>query len=179
MSENQTPESENKTSRTFTEELEVAGDQLVAKVKELIDAGNVRKIIVRNPEGRVYMEVPLTVGVIAGSVMFWFAPVLSALGAIGALLARVRIEVVRTDLEGGVSEANIDTGAMVSDVANVFSGVAGTVRKTVDNFQQQMQQSKSKNVDPATSEEVEVEEITPRPAGSEGAPVPEEDPNAE
>ncbi len=175
MAENQTPEPENKTSRTFTEELEVAGDQLVAKVKELIDAGNVRKIVVRNPEGRVYMEVPLTVGVIAGGVMFWFAPVLSALGAIGALLARVRIEVVRTSDEGAVSEANIDTGAMVDDVTNVFSGVAGSVRKTVDNFQQQMQQSKAKNAEAG----VEVEEVTPRPAGSEGAPVPEDDPNAE
>ena len=174
MSENQIPETENKSARTFTEELEVAGDQLVAKVKELIDAGNVRKIIVRNPEGRVYTEIPLTVVVIAGGVMFWFAPILSALGAIGALLGRVRIEVVRTSDEGAISEANIDTGAMVDDVANVFSGVAGTVRKTVDNFQQQMQQAKAKNADEAVGEE-----MTPRPAGSEGAPVPEDDPNAE
>ncbi|MBE2183119.1 MAG: DUF4342 domain-containing protein [Anaerolineae bacterium] len=175
MAENQTPDPENKSNRTFTEELEVAGDQLVAKVKELIDAGNVRKIVVRNPEGRVYMEVPLTVGVLAGGVMFWFAPVLSALGAIGALLARVRIEVIRTGQEGGVSEANIDTGAMVDDVTQAFSGVAGSVRKTVDNLQHQMQQSKAKSSE-ADDEE---EEITPRPAGSEGAPVPEDDPNVE
>ncbi|HUG28181.1 MAG TPA: DUF4342 domain-containing protein [Gemmatimonadales bacterium] len=64
-----------------TEEHRVSGEGLVAKVKELIHEGNVRRIIVKNDEGRTLLEIPLTVGVV-GAV---FLPVLVALGAIAAL----------------------------------------------------------------------------------------------
>ena len=64
-----------------TEEHCVSGEGLVAKVKELIHEGNVRRIIVKNEEGRTLLEIPLTVGVV-GAV---FLPVLVALGAIAAL----------------------------------------------------------------------------------------------
>lgn len=64
-----------------TEEHRVSGEGLVAKVKELIHEGNVRRIIVKNEEGRTLLEIPLTVGVV-GAV---FLPVLVALGAIAAL----------------------------------------------------------------------------------------------
>lgn len=66
---------------TSTEEHRVSGEGLVAKVKELIHEGNVRRIIVKNEEGRTLLEIPLTVGVV-GAV---FLPVLVALGAIAAL----------------------------------------------------------------------------------------------
>lgn len=64
-----------------TEEHRVSGEGLVAKVKELIHEGNVRRIIVKNEEGRTLLEIPLTFGVV-GAV---FLPVLVALGAIAAL----------------------------------------------------------------------------------------------
>jgi hypothetical protein len=64
-----------------TEEHRVSGEGLVAKVKELIHEGNVRRIIIKNEEGRTLLEIPLTVGVV-GAV---FLPVLVALGAIAAL----------------------------------------------------------------------------------------------
>lgn len=64
-----------------TEEHRVSGEGLVAKVKELIHEGNVRRIIVKNDEGRTLLEIPLTVGVV-GAV---FLPVLVAVGAIAAL----------------------------------------------------------------------------------------------
>lgn len=64
-----------------TEEHRVSGEGLVAKVKELIHEGNVRRIIVKNEEGRTLLEIPLTVGVV-GAV---FLPVLVAVGAIAAL----------------------------------------------------------------------------------------------
>lgn len=83
--------------RTFTEELEIASNQLVDRVRELIEEGNVRRLIIRNPEGRVLLEVPLTVGVVAGGALFYLTPVLAGLGAIAALVARVTIQVVREE----------------------------------------------------------------------------------
>ncbi len=74
------------------EELQVMGEQLLARVKELIHEGNVRRIIIKQ-EGQTIMEFPLTIGVV-GAVL---APALAAIGAIGALIAQCSIEVVRTE----------------------------------------------------------------------------------
>lgn len=99
--ENQgTPENNNPQSsgRTFNEELEVAGSQLVERVKELIEEGNVRRLIIRNPEGRAMLEIPLTFGVVGGGALLIFlGPVFAALAVIGALVARLKIEIVREE----------------------------------------------------------------------------------
>lgn len=74
------------------EELQVVGEQLLAKVKELIHEGNVRRIIIKQ-EGHTLLEIPLTFGV-AGVIL---APTLAAIGVIGALIAQCSIEVIRTE----------------------------------------------------------------------------------
>jgi hypothetical protein len=89
-----------KEERTWTEEIEVYASELVDRVKELIRAGNVRRLIIKNANNEVLVEIPLTAGIATGSVVTLFAPILVALGAMAALLAKVRIEVVRTKAEG-------------------------------------------------------------------------------
>ncbi len=84
------PEVELKKERGYREELQVRGEQLLTKVKELLHEGNVRHIIIRH-EGRTIMELPITVGVVSVLAM----PQLVAIGAISALLAQCSIEVVR------------------------------------------------------------------------------------
>lgn len=74
---------------TRYEEFRVDGDKLVAKVKELVHEGNVRKVIVKNDRGETLMEIPLTFGVV-GAVLL---PVWVALGAIAALAANYTIVV--------------------------------------------------------------------------------------
>jgi hypothetical protein len=86
-----------KTERTWTEEIEVAGAELVDRIKELVKAGNVRRVILRTPDNKLLLEIPLTAGAVAGGVVVLVAPVLAALGAMAALLAKVKVEVVRTD----------------------------------------------------------------------------------
>lgn len=98
MTEETTP-SEKKEERTWVEEIEVAGGQLVERVKEIIGEGNVRRLIIRNADGNVLLEIPLTAGVVVGGALTLFYPLLAALGAMAALVAKVKIEVVRT--EGG------------------------------------------------------------------------------
>lgn len=73
------------------EQYKVAGDRVVEKVKEIIREGNVRRITIRNEEGRTLIEIPLTIGVV-GAVL---APVWAAIGAIAALVANCSIEVER------------------------------------------------------------------------------------
>ncbi len=83
--------------RTWVEEIEVAGNQLVDRVKELVKEGNVQRLIIRNQSGETLLEIPLTAGVVVGGAVTVFYPVLAALGAVAALVARIKIEVVRSD----------------------------------------------------------------------------------
>ena len=85
-----------KEEHTFTEQIEIAASELVDKTKELIEEGNVRRLIIRNPEDEVLLEVPLTAGVAVGGVVALIAPVLAALGAMAALLTHVKVEIIRT-----------------------------------------------------------------------------------
>lgn len=85
--------------KTFNEELEVAGNQLVERIRELIGEGNIRRLIIRDQEGRTLLEIPLTIGAVAGGALLIFYPLLAGLAAIGGLLAKVRIEIVR-EIEG-------------------------------------------------------------------------------
>ena len=75
------------------EEFRVKGEDLLAKVKQLINEGNVRRIIIKDKENKTLIEVPLTIGVV-GIVL---APVLAAVGAIAALVTECTIIVERRD----------------------------------------------------------------------------------
>ena len=82
--------------KTFTEEFKVKGDQLLGKVREIVHAGNVRRIVIKDEEGRRLIDIPLTVGVI-GAVL---APVWAAIGAVAALVTDCTIEVEKTEDHG-------------------------------------------------------------------------------
>ncbi|MFZ2165290.1 MAG: DUF4342 domain-containing protein, partial [Propionibacteriaceae bacterium] len=83
------------TQKTFIEELEIAGDQLIATIKKLLADGNAQRVIVRDAEGREIIAMPLTFGVLTGGVLVLAAPLLAVLGALAALLTKVRLDVVR------------------------------------------------------------------------------------
>ncbi len=98
MSDNNqiTPQDDGDEKKTFNEELEVAGNQLVDRVKEILEEGNVRRLIIRNQDGKTLLEIPLTIGAVAGgALLLYIGPVLAALAVIGALVARLKIEIVR------------------------------------------------------------------------------------
>lgn len=79
---------ENKKNKdTF----EVRGEDLIAKVKELINEGNIRKISIIDKSGKTIVELPLTLGVV-GAVL---APALAAVGAVAALVTECTIKVER------------------------------------------------------------------------------------
>ncbi len=76
-----------------TEEFRVDGDELLAKVKELVHEGNIRRITLKDEEGKVIITLPLTVGVVGALV----APQLVALGAIAAVVTRGTIVVEKVE----------------------------------------------------------------------------------
>ena len=85
---------------TATERVSVTGGHLVEKVKELVHEGNVRRVIIKDADGKTVMEVPVSVGVVG----FLVAPTLAAVAAVAAYAADYSVEVERdvpdtTDVE--------------------------------------------------------------------------------
>jgi hypothetical protein len=83
--------------RTWTEEIEVNGAQLMERIRELIAEGRVRRLRIKAADGSLILEIPLMVGALAGGAVTLGAPLLAVLGAFAALVARARIEIVRED----------------------------------------------------------------------------------
>ena len=73
--------------KTRTEEFQIDGDRLVSKIKELLHEGNIRRITIKDESGQTLIEIPLTIGVVGALLL----PVLAAVGAIAALVARCTI----------------------------------------------------------------------------------------
>lgn len=80
-------------TESHTEEFRVSGEELLAKIKQLIHEGNVRRVIIQDRDGKVLMEFPLLFGVV-GLVL---APTLAAVGAIAALVNEATVVVEKTD----------------------------------------------------------------------------------
>ena len=76
-----------------TEEFRIDRDQLLAKAKELIHQGNVRRLIIKNESGTTLVEFPLTIGVIGAALL----PVFAAIGAVAALATDCTIVVEPRD----------------------------------------------------------------------------------
>ena len=80
-------------TKYHTEEFLVNGEEILAKVKQLIREGNIRRVIIKDKNGRILVEFPLTVGVVGAAV----APMLVAIGAIAALITEATIVVEKDD----------------------------------------------------------------------------------
>ena len=81
------------TEKKNTEEFTVSGEELLAKVKSLINEGNIRRLIIKDADGKTLVELPVTIGVV-GAIL---APMLAAVGAIAALVAKCTIVVERRE----------------------------------------------------------------------------------
>jgi hypothetical protein len=82
------------TDTQNTQEFTLNGDEVVHKVRELIHEGNIRRLIIKNEDGRTMFEVPLTIGIVGAALL----PVFAAIGAAAALATRCTI-VVERDVE--------------------------------------------------------------------------------
>jgi CBS domain-containing protein len=76
-----------------TEEFQVSGDMLVSKIKELVHEGNIRRILIKNEEGKTLIDIPLTLGVVGA----FLAPQLAAIGAVAALVTQSTIVVEKVE----------------------------------------------------------------------------------
>lgn len=81
------------TTGDRTEEFRISGDELLARVKELVNEGNIRRIVIKTEDGDTLIEVPVTIGVIGALLL----PVWAAIGALAAVATHCTIVVERRD----------------------------------------------------------------------------------
>jgi hypothetical protein len=93
LSDKEDPVMTTETKPPRTEEFRITGEELLAKVRELVHEGNIRRVIIRNEAGTTLVEIPLTVGLVGVALL----PVWAAVGAIAALATDCSIVVERHD----------------------------------------------------------------------------------
>ena len=81
---------------TWSEKFSTGGRHLIGLIERLVAKGNVRRLVIIKPDGRVLLETSLTTGVALAGVFTILVPVLTALGAMAALLTQVRVRVLYT-----------------------------------------------------------------------------------
>lgn len=100
-----TNDTEEKPAKTWIEEIEVSSERLKEKVESLAAEASVRRIRIKEPDGDIAVDIPLTVGAVAGGAIVLAAPILALIGAIAAFFAEVKVEVVREeDTPGGEAD---------------------------------------------------------------------------
>jgi hypothetical protein len=80
---------------TSVEEMEVEGSDLLSCVRDLATEGDVCRVVLENAQGQVLLEVPLATGLGIGGAVALLAPVGTALAAMGALLTKVKVKIIR------------------------------------------------------------------------------------
>jgi len=84
---------EKKGGKTHSEEFKISGSEILSKIKDLIHEGNIRRIILKDENGKTFLEIPLTVGLVGAAL----APILAAIGAAAALVTKMTIVVEKVD----------------------------------------------------------------------------------
>jgi hypothetical protein len=82
----------------------ISGKELLDKIEELIREGNIRRIVVKDSDGKTYIEIPLTIGIIGALA----APVIAALGAIAGVIAKFSVEIIRKENGDVVEVKEVD-----------------------------------------------------------------------
>ena len=90
---------QDQAEQVRTEEYVFSGDEIIAKVKELLHEGNVRRMTIYSDGGTVLLDVPLTIGLAGTALAVVLAPVLTTLTMLAGVLLKIRVKVERIEEE--------------------------------------------------------------------------------
>ncbi len=100
---------------SWTERIEVASAEALETIKSLIREGNVRRVTIKNSNGRELLSLPVTAGAAIGGVAVLAVPTVAAIAAFTALLTQVTLEIERTDEKEEPHEGDSIVSAEVVD----------------------------------------------------------------
>jgi hypothetical protein len=80
---------------TWTETMEVAGNQVIGLIKQLLRSGQVLRIVVRSEDDEVLADLSIPEGAVLYGIIALFYPFLIPLGVIVVAMKKVKLEIVR------------------------------------------------------------------------------------
>ena len=98
------------TSESTFEHMKVKGNQLKEKVREIIEEGTARRVIIQK-DGRTLLEFPLAIGLGGAAAAILLHAPLTAVGAIAALVTDVQIIIERDATEAETIDDTEDADA--------------------------------------------------------------------
>ncbi len=90
------------SASTPVESYQLTGEDVISRIRQIVHEGNVRRVLIKNAEGHVIVEFPLTIGVVGAALV----PMWAALGAIVALVSDCTIEIERNDEPNRMTNTN-------------------------------------------------------------------------
>lgn len=88
---------DSKNQKSWIEEVEVSGGQLVDKLRELLQQANTRRVTICKQNGEEIFTVPLTVGVLVGGIVTFSLPVLAAIGVVAGIATKLKLKIERAE----------------------------------------------------------------------------------
>ncbi|MCC5910352.1 MAG: DUF4342 domain-containing protein [Clostridiaceae bacterium] len=85
-------ESKSGSSSTWTKNMGAAGNDMIEKLKRVIERGNVTRVLVKK-DNETLLNIPVT----AGAIGVVLAPLVSLLGISAAIATKMKIEIVKND----------------------------------------------------------------------------------
>jgi len=76
---------------TYTEEIQVGANKLLSTMKGIVREGRVRRVVVKNADGRTVLDIPLAAGAVGAALL----PLWAAIGGLAMLAARYTLVVER------------------------------------------------------------------------------------
>ena len=70
--------------------------QLIGKVKEILNDAKLKRVVVKDDEGKVLLSIPVTWGAASAAALVVLEPWLAALGVIAGIVTRCTIEAEKT-----------------------------------------------------------------------------------
>lgn len=118
---------EESSGKKWTETMSVKGNEVIDKLKTVVQSGNVNRIVIKK-DNSVILDIPVTAGAISAVVM----PKIAAIGTAVALMTKCTIEVEREN-KGTVNVNNVINNA-VGNVTDKVKDFADNVKSTTQNM---------------------------------------------
>lgn len=120
---------ENKKSTV--EEIYTSKDEFITWIKEIIEKGNVTRIVIKKDE-KVMTNIPINAGIAVTGVLAIVLPEILALGILTAVFANITIEITKKD--GSVEIVNKIITNTVNDIKDRFSNISSDVKDKVSDI---------------------------------------------
>lgn len=104
-----------KENSTIFEELQGTAEEVIRQLKSIVKKGNAKRVMIKNSEGKILFQSPLTFSAVGAFFFIIYAPVVTALTALAAMASDVSIW-VESQAEENPKEDTYEVDAEIIEI---------------------------------------------------------------